>query len=448
MRITAGTSADDEVAAPVAAPASQPRRRRPWLVAAGAVIAVAAGAVGVGVTSAIRGSNAAAAPGLEATALATVTRRSLSSQTQVNATLGYAGSYSVVVPSAAAGGSQPSSAGQGAGAGQPGGSSSPAGGSSSAAGGSSSAATFTALPSPGQVVRQGQSLYSVSGSPVALLYGAVPAYRTLSQGLSGADVRQLNADLVALKEATRSQLDPQSSYFSAATASALASLQGRLGVTKTGSLALGQAVFLPTAARVTSVPATLGGPAQPGAQVLQASSTTRQVTAQLDATQQSDVTVGDRVTVTLPNNQTTPGVVMSVGTVATTPSAGSGGGSGSSGSSAGSGSSSGSSGSPGSGSTPTIEVDVRPTDPSATGTLDQAPVQVTITTGTANNVLVVPVDALIAQASGGYAVEVAERGGGRRIVPVSLGLFDDADGLVQVTGAGLSAGQNVVVPKI
>jgi hypothetical protein len=281
---------------------------------------------------------------------------------------------------------------------------------------------------------------------VALLYGAVPAYRTLSQGLSGADVRQLNADLVTLKDATGSQLDPQSSYFSAATASALASLQARLGVTKTGSLALGQALFLPTAVRVTSVSATLGGPAQPGAQVLQASSTTRQVTAQLDATRQSDVTVGDRVTVTLPN-QTTPGVVTSVGTVATTPSAGSGGGAGSSGSSPSSGSSSGSSGSPGSGSTPTIEVDVRPTDPSATGTLDQAPVQVTITTGTANNVLVVPVAALIAQASGGYAVEVAERGG-RRIVPVSLGLFDDADGLVQVTGAGLSAGQNVVVPKI
>jgi hypothetical protein len=298
------------------------------------------------------------------------------------------------------------------------------------------------------VVRQGQSLYSVSGSPVAVLYGAVPAYRTLSQGLIGADVRQLNADLVALKEATSSQLDPQSSYFSAATASALASLQARLGVTKTGSLELGQAVFLPTAARVTSVSATLGGPAPPGAQVVQATSTTRQVTAQLDATQQSEVTVGDRVTITLPNNQTTPGVVTSVGTVATTPSAGSGGGPGSSGSSASSGSSSGSSGSPGSGSTPTIEVDVRPTDPLATGTLDQAPVQVTITTGTANNVLVVPVDALIAQASGGYAVEVAERGGGRRIVAVSLGLFDDADGLVQVTGTGLSAGQNVVVPKI
>jgi HlyD family secretion protein len=420
MTTTAGTPAD-EVAAPLPAPASPLKRRRRKLVAAGTMIVVAAGTVALVITSPFRGSKPSAALGPEPTALATVTRQSLSSQTQVNATLGYAGSYSVVL----GGGSQLSGTGQGAGASQQ--------------GGSSSAATFTALPDPGQVVRQGQGLYSVDGSPVALLYGAVPAYRTLSEGISGADVRQLNTDLVALKDAASSQLDPQSSYFSAATASALENLQARLGVAQTGSLALGQAVFLPTAARVTSVSATLGSPAQPGEQVLQASSTTRQVTAQLDASQQSDVTAGDRVTITLPDNQTTPGVVTSIGTVATNPSAGSGGGSGSS---------SGSSGSSGSGSTPTIDVDVKPTDPPATGTLDQAPVQVTITTGTANNALVVPVDALIARASGGYAVEVAGDGGARRIVPVSLGLFDDADGLVQVSGAELSAGQSVVVPKL
>ena len=33
------------------------------------------------------------------------------------------------------------------------------------------------------------------------------------------------------------------------------------------------------------------------------------------------------------------------------------------------------------------------------------------------------------------------------LVPVSLGLFDDADGLVQVSGSGLAAGQRVVVPS-
>jgi multidrug efflux pump subunit AcrA (membrane-fusion protein) len=75
-------------------------------------------------------------------------------------------------------------------------------------------------------------------------------------------------------------------------------------------------------------------------------------------------------------------------------------------------------------------------------------VTVTITTAAANNALVVPVDALLAQARGGYAVEVVDPTGVHRLVAVSLGLFDDADGLVQVTGSGLRAGQHVVVPEL
>jgi hypothetical protein len=56
------------------------------------------------------------------------------------------------------------------------------------------------------------------------------------------------------------------------------------------------------------------------------------------------------------------------------------------------------------------------------------------------------VTALLAQSGGGYAVEVVNAGGINHLVPVSLGLFDDADGLVQVSGSGLAAGQQVVVP--
>ncbi len=57
-----------------------------------------------------------------------------------------------------------------------------------------------------------------------------------------------------------------------------------------------------------------------------------------------------------------------------------------------------------------------------------------------------PVGALLAQASGGYAVEVAGAGNTRHLVPVQAGpVFDDADGLVQVTGS-LTPGQHVVVP--
>jgi multidrug efflux pump subunit AcrA (membrane-fusion protein) len=92
-------------------------------------------------------------------------------------------------------------------------------------------------------------------------------------------------------------------------------------------------------------------------------------------------------------------------------------------------------------------VDVTFSDPAATGRWDQAPVQVGITTASVPDALVVPVTALLARSGGGYAVEVVGAGATRHLVAVSLGLFDDADGLVQVTGAGLAAGQEVVVPS-
>jgi multidrug efflux pump subunit AcrA (membrane-fusion protein) len=92
-------------------------------------------------------------------------------------------------------------------------------------------------------------------------------------------------------------------------------------------------------------------------------------------------------------------------------------------------------------------VDIRLTHPAAAGTVDQAPITVDITTSTVNNVLAVPTDALVSEPSG-YGVEVAGPHGTRHIVPVSLGLFDDSAGLVQVSGEGLAAGQQVVVPNI
>jgi hypothetical protein len=300
--------------------------------------------------------------------------------------------------------------------------------------------TYTKLPALGQVISQGQVLYRVNDSPVVLLYGLTPAYRTLSTGASGADVAELKADLVALGYATSAQLGPTSASFWSATTTAVEKLQAALGMTQTGTLTLGQAVFEPTAVRVTTMSAQLGGNTQTGETVMQATSTTRIVQVALVASQQTEVAVGDTVTITLPNNKTTPGVVSSVGAVATCPS------------SSGSGRSNSSSAAPGtdtcsSGSTtPTITVDVTPSDPAATGTWDQAPVRVGITTATVPSALAVPVTALLAQSGGGFAVEVVNAGGINHLVPVSLGLFDDADGLVQVSGSGLAAGQQVVVP--
>jgi multidrug resistance efflux pump len=280
-------------------------------------------------------------------------------------------------------------------------------------------ATYTKLPSAGDVTRRGESLYAIGGQPVLLLYGDVTAWRAFRPGMSdGPDVAALNANLRALGYGA---LTGRS--FTAATVSAIRALQSARGLASTGELPLGSVVFAEGPVRVTSVTPSLGQAVQAG-EVLSVTSTSRQVTIALNADQQSDVKVGDPVTITLPSNRTVHGRVSFVGTVASVPSGDNA----------------------DQNSTPTIEVDVTPSDPTATGTLDHAPVQVSITTASANNVLVVPVGALLALAGGGYAVEVADAAGGRRLVPVELGLFDDAEGLVEVGGAGLQAGQRVVVP--
>jgi hypothetical protein len=389
----------------MAAEASHARRggRRRW-VAGGTVVVIAA-AVVLAVTDPFRASAGAGTGGSSyQTATATVSRQPLTSQTQVDATLGDAGSYSVV---------------------------------------NQASGTITALPALGQVVRQGQVLYEVSDSPVVLLYGQFPAYRTLAEGMTGPDVAELNADLVRLGYATAAQLGPRSgwNYFSAATADALEGLQARLQVAVTGALALGQAVFLPSAALITGLGTGVvpGGAATAGSVVLTTSSTIPVVTVDLDAGQQTEVKDGQQVTITLPDGASTPGVVSAVSTVASV-SGGSGGSDGSGGP-----------GSPGSSATITVEVSL--SDPKAAGSLNQAPVEVTITTGSVADALVVPVDALLAQAvkgdgeaGGGYAVEVMSAGGRHHLVAVTPGVFDDAAGLVQVTGTGLAGGQRVVVP--
>jgi hypothetical protein len=398
--VSSGQAVGQQAAAALAGEAADAHRRgrRRW-AAAGAAVVVVVAAVVVAFTDPFRApASAGAAGGSYHTSTATVTRRPLTSQTQVNATLGNAGSYSVV---------------------------------------NQATGTITALPAVGQVVRPGQVLYQVTGSPVVLLYGAVPAWRDLSEGVTGPDVTELNAGLVRLGYAASAALGPRSGwdYFGAGTAYAVEKLQARLGVTVTGALALGSVVFLPGAIEVTGLGTgtVLGGAAAPGSVVLTASSTTPVVTIDLDAAQQTEVHEGEPVSITLPDGATTPGVVAQVSNVATSSSASSNPGNSSPNDS-------------GSGNSATITVEVWLNNPKAAGRLNQAPVTVTITTGSVSDALVVPVTALLAQPGGGYAVEVIGAGGRHRLVAVTPGIFDDAAGLVQVTGPGLAAGQHVVVP--
>jgi hypothetical protein len=311
----------------------------------------------------------------------TVTRKNISATTAENATLGYSASYTVT--------------GQGGG-------------------------TLTWLPSAGQVIGQGQVLYRTdNGTPVVLLYGGIPDWRTMEEGITGQDVSQLNHDLVDLGYADRSDVVLLGwDYYSWETAVGVQNLEEHLGVSyPSGSLILGSAVFKPEALRVSQVTASLGSPAS--GPILIATSDRHIVTISLNTSLESEVKAGDAVTVTLPSGSTTPGVITSVGAVAS-----------------------------GSSSSATVPVSVKLTDPSAAGSLDQAPVTVNITTASASNVLVVEVGALLAQPNGGYEVEVVGAGNTRRYVPVTVGpIFNDIAGLVQVTG-NLTPGERVVVPNV
>jgi peptidoglycan hydrolase-like protein with peptidoglycan-binding domain len=359
-------------------------RRRRWprrLAALLLLAALAGGTVWWQAGRQGRGGGAAAAG--PRTATAPVVRRTLESHETVDGTLGFAGAGSVV---------------------------------------NRRQGTITWLAAEGATVGRGQALYKVDQQPVPLLHGQLPFYRRLSVGVDGgADVTQLERNLAALG------YDPGTvdDHFSAATRDALERWQEHLGLRQTGALEPGDVAVSAGAVRVAEHKADVGAPAGQGQTLMTTTSTTRQASVDLDAAKQSFVKVGDRVEVTLPNGRATGGRVSSVSKVAkATPNGDSGG---------------------NDTTTTTVAVTVALDHPKETGALDQAPVDVDITTDTARNVLAVPVNALLALAEGGYAVEVQDPGGARRLVAVRLGLF--ADSLVEVGGAGLRPGMKVVVPE-
>jgi peptidoglycan hydrolase-like protein with peptidoglycan-binding domain len=241
----------------------------------------------------------------------------------------------------------------------------------------------------------------------------------------GNDVRQLNRDLHRLGYDADAgvDIDPDDNHFTWQTEAALKKLQHDKGLDVTGELALDDAVFLPRSARIAKVAGELGGPARPGAQVAQATSDTLQVQVNLDASQQGEVKKGDLAQITLPGNSSVKGRVDRLGKVART------------------------AGKDDNAGDATIPAYLSLDEPKKARGLDRAPVQVDITTKGVKSALSVPVTALVGKSGGGFAVEVVRAGGRRELVAVKLGLFDTADGRVEVEG-GLREGERVVVPSL
>ena len=281
--------------------------------------------------------------------------------------------------------------------------------------------TVTALPLTGAVIDRGQAVYHVDDTPVVLLFGTLPAYRALAVDTEGADVRQFEENLSALGYGGFT-VDEE---YTDATADAVEAWQEDLGLAETGTVDLGRVVYAPGAVRVATLTAAVGDATQPGGSVLTHTGTTRVVTVELEVADQRLAVKDAAVGITLPDGRETTGKITGSQTVIeTTESTGAGG--------------------EGDTTETKLEVTVTPDDPAAFDGLDQASVDVGFTASTRENVLTVPVAALLALAEGGYGVEVVE-GRTTRIIAVETGLF--AGGRVEVSGTGLSEGQKVGMPS-
>ena len=274
--------------------------------------------------------------------------------------------------------------------------------------------TVTALPEEGVTLKQGDMVAWVDNQPAVLLYGDLPVWREMREDTEGPDVLQLETALAALGYDETGSMTVDETY-SAATAAVVEEWQKAIGAEDDGVVGLGEVIFSSGPLRVDALQVSVGEQVAGGMPIFTTSSEDIEVSFDLPTFEQGNVEVGDPVEVTLPDLSKTSGVVTAIATVATVPEGG---------------------------GEATFLSAVELDDPSVTAGIDDAPVTVAVITDRADQVTAVPVEALIALAEGGYAVEV-EDGTGTRMVAVEPGFY--ADGLVQVTGE-VEAGDRVVVP--
>lgn len=280
--------------------------------------------------------------------------------------------------------------------------------------------TLTRLPAAGDVIERGRFAFEIDGVKVPLFYGYRPAWRSMSVGMTdGADVEELESNLAALGYGDGMTVDR---HFSSATYWAVRKWQKDTHLPVTGTVPLGQVVFVPAAVRVAGLDLKIGAAIHPGALIEHGTGSAPDVSVQLAPADVPNVRVGDPVIVSLPDGSKRDGAISSVSSVAVT-----------------------NAGTAGAASTVVVPVTIT-LKGTVKGLLDQAQVQVGIIAQQHKGVLAVPTVALLARPFGKYVVSVVN-GTLRRNVEVQLGLFDETSGLTEVSGTGLSEGDRVEVPN-
>jgi peptidoglycan hydrolase-like protein with peptidoglycan-binding domain len=284
--------------------------------------------------------------------------------------------------------------------------------------------TVTRLAAQGATVGRGAVLFRVDERPVVLLSGVVPMYRDLGPGAAGADVEQLESNLAQLGYRDFTVDDE----YTQSTAQAVSAWQGGIGATATGMVGRGDVVFVPEGGQVETLRTQVGDVVAPGTAVLDITGGGQVVNLDVEVGDLDRFGVDTAVTVRLPGGDEASGAV-SAATVATGPE--------------------GQDVMTGDGDT----ADTADTEPivqveialyyNAPDQLIGAPVEVVVAVDERTGVLLVPVNALLGLADGGYGLEVVADDGTTSIVPVETGLF--GEGKVEVTSADIAEGTVVGV---
>ncbi len=279
--------------------------------------------------------------------------------------------------------------------------------------------TVTALPATAEVLGRGDTAYELDGARVTLLFGERPPWRPLDEAApDGADVAQLEANLAALGFDEDGTLTVDEEFDSTTTA-AVESWQESIGREPTGVVGPGDIAYVNGPIRVGAAATAVGAVVAPGTPIYATSARNHEVVVTLDADRQDLMTEGDEVSIVLPDDSETTGIVRHVSRVVITDGEGDQ-------------------------ARRVVEVFVDLVDESLAGDLDEAPVDVEVESSRAEGVLAVPVEALLALAEGGYALEVVDQSRSTTLVGVEIGAF--ADGLVEIIG-DVAVGDRVVVPE-
>lgn len=281
--------------------------------------------------------------------------------------------------------------------------------------GASIGGVLTHLPDEGSVIDRGGVLFAVDNAPVILLLGALPAWRPYESGMTnGPDVKQLEENLRDLGFFTH---DPDEE-FNWNTQSAIREWQEHTGQERTGHIDLGRVVFNSGALRVAQLVLAVGDKVGPGATVIQLSGLVQEVTADLKLADQKLGVVDAPVQVQLPGGASTTGKITHVGLPIERDDNGQ--------------------------KVVVVPIRIALDDTNDVAGIQRANVTVDIPSETKEDVLSVPLNALIALPGEEFGVEMVDDAGLLRQVPVTTGLF--AGGRVEVSGDGLEEGNEVVVP--